>query len=204
MEVGYLENPGEVRLQYPVRDIILGGWDAPFLKAGSARGWVVEDSTPAAFRTLAEGTVGESWRGFTRVGLDFWEVDLPGGTKRRVLGRYHPWINLMRDNPRAITAPGPEGALPTVRYQMLREGIQECEARIYIERALSDEETKARLSPDLIARCEDLLRGRIHARMFGLLAWEWYIGSDWQSSAEDLYRLAWEVQMALVAGQELR
>ncbi|NQU21271.1 MAG: hypothetical protein HQ567_08315 [Candidatus Nealsonbacteria bacterium] len=43
---------------------------------------------------------------------------------------------LYKSNPMAITTPGPEGALPTVRFQMLREGVQETEVRIFLVQSL--------------------------------------------------------------------
>ncbi len=54
-----------------------------------------------------------------RVGLDFW--DMSKNAKVSNIS-YHSQIE-------AITCPGPEGALPTVRFEMARQGIQAAEAR---------------------------------------------------------------------------
>jgi hypothetical protein len=51
---------------------------------------------------------------------------LPRPGNGRVVGRI----------PYCLTVPGPAGALPTVRYQMVREALQETEARIAIKQAL--------------------------------------------------------------------
>lgn len=198
MEVGYLENPGRPRTRYPLRETILYGWNEPFLHASSMRQWILQYASPASFRNLAEGSVGEDWRGFCRVGLDAWEVPVDGGEIRgSPIGRYHPWINLMRNNPRSIVAPGPDGAVSTVRFEMLREGIQECEARIFLEKALSDEKRRARLGESLADRCLRVLEERIHARLIGLESWQWYVGSAWQDRTAKLYATAAEVERAL-------
>jgi hypothetical protein len=43
---------------------------------------------------------------------------------------------MSRNNSPALIAPGPDGPLATVRYEMFREGLQEAEARLVIEKAL--------------------------------------------------------------------
>jgi hypothetical protein len=75
--------------------------------------------------------------GLARMGLDLWTLkkDLLGehvGSRNRgVFTRY--WWNqsnrLYRSATYSITSPGPEGALATLRYEMLREGMQEAETR---------------------------------------------------------------------------
>ena len=47
--------------------------------------------------------------------------------------------------PESLLAPGPEGPVASDEMEAYREGVQECEARIAIERALGDEARKARL-----------------------------------------------------------
>jgi len=107
-----------------------------------------------------------------------------------------------------------------------RDGVQECEARIVIERALCDETLRDKLGPDLVRRCEEYLQNR-HMLMWLSLsdlqlfynypgakwgpsymasAWRagsnvggshWFLGSGWQLRAEQLYALAGEVSRAL-------
>jgi hypothetical protein len=48
----------------------------------------------------------------------------------------------------------------TQRFEALREGVQECEARITIERALADADLRAQLGEDLARRCEEYLKAR--------------------------------------------
>ena len=40
--------------------------------------------------------------------------------------------------------------MATTRLEVFREGVQECEARICLEQALTDEQLAARLGPDLV------------------------------------------------------
>ena len=46
------------------------------------------------------------------------------------------------------------GPVPSGRFQMLREGLQEAEARVFVENALLDRSTK--LGPDLAKRCKEV------------------------------------------------
>jgi len=46
---------------------------------------------------------------------------------------------------------------------VFREGLQECEARIAIEEALSDPQLRVKLGSELAARCEKLLDERLRA-----------------------------------------
>ena len=199
--VGYLETPGEPRPAYPLGDGLIGGWDSPFVRAGTHRAMVRAYSPLATYRSIAAATLGDGYRGFCRFGFDFWE---PGGTADArgagILGRYHTNgtldINLMRDNPRSIVAAGVEGAVGTVRFEMLREGIQECEAQISIERALADEARRARLGEDLVRRCRETLQERLKAALMGGESWEWFAASDWQGRSRRLFGVAGEVSAA--------
>ena len=81
-----------------------------------------------------------------RPGGDTWRVvkDARGNRSFRVWERFpgSNWGYLNCDS--AVLAPGPEGAIATVRYEVLREGLQECGARVAIEQALIDQ---AQLAP---------------------------------------------------------
>ena len=107
-----------------------------------------------------------------------------------------------------MLAPGPQGALATIRYEILREGIQDCEARTQIERALTDPALKAKLGADLAKRCEDALAERTKC-LWEYVApntaddsWRgraspegqaWFLASQWPDRARKLYNLAGEV-----------
>jgi hypothetical protein len=88
-----------------------------YLDLGCAR-WQWQDySPPLIFRTLPllqGGNLG-------RLGLDFWK-------KGPINHSYFTGSTTM-------TVPGPAGAEPTVRFQLLREGVQDLEARLAVVRA---------------------------------------------------------------------
>jgi hypothetical protein len=62
---------------------------------------------------------------WTRLGIDFWPE--PPSMQR---SRYHPLI--WGATPLWLTWPGPQGPQPTVRLMMIREGLQDFEARLAI------------------------------------------------------------------------
>jgi hypothetical protein len=99
----------------------------------------------------------------------------------------------------------------------VREGIQECEARIAIECVLADPAMKAKLPPDLASRAQQLLDDRVWRELKafsdlqltgrnyatsannwyygsgGTAGHYWYAGSGWRDCTQRLYVLAGEV-----------
>ena len=90
-----------------------------FLEIHTARWHHQEFSPPMLFRTLPLLSGGVS-----RLGIDFWTAG-SGGPKNN---SFFVHVN-------TLTVPGPEGAIPTVRFQLLREGVQDVEVRMAILRA---------------------------------------------------------------------
>ncbi len=207
-------------------DGILGGWDLPVMQASSARDTMLEYVPPSQWRCLPEGTVGTSntgqrndqyavlhsfsFGGFAHLCLDY---SLVGD--RDLLFATHARANRVevlyrRHTSRTILAPGPDGAVATVRYEMLREGLQECEARIAIEKAL----VAGDLGDDLARRCTDLLKERVRIRTkdgaFAQYGYRedhsdymhriWGVAPDWQDLAERLFNLAGEATAAVTGG----
>jgi hypothetical protein len=107
-------------------------------------------------------------RGLGPIGLDFWNVRGEKLGPRQGDGGCEPYVGNvgMGQTTCALLAPGPEGPVPTARLEVFREGLQQCEARLGIELALSTPELKARLSPDLVKRCEALRQEEGQARAF--------------------------------------
>jgi len=162
---------------------------------------------------LGEMNITGSQRGFARLGGDFWPVlKDKRGRGHRLSNRYlkSSWRNL--DLRAILFSPGRKGAVATHRFEMIREGIQECEARIFIERAILEE----KIDGELAARCQAILDERIPAirrgvntlgcaganpayidnswwQVPGVLGHEWYVGSGWQDRSEKLYAAAAEV-----------
>ena len=120
------------------------------------------------YRQTMEAAFYANCSGVGRAGFDFWPVlgrkDLRPGVKHSatVCGRYPPcWDQLNLDRATEnVVSPGPNGPLPTERFENVREGMQECEARAFIEKALIDPTQRARLGDDLAKRLEALLDAR--------------------------------------------
>ena len=118
LEVGVNATPGgshadagslEGRVQQPLE----------FLALPTGRWRHADFSPPVLFRTMPQ-----TWGRLGHIGLDFWR---PGGEGPRNHGF---WAHI-----NALVVPGPDGAVPTVRYQMLRQGVQDAELRMAIVRA---------------------------------------------------------------------
>jgi hypothetical protein len=179
------------------------GWDNPWDVVNFDRGaW---NSKPLACnRLLAERSFRKHERGFGRIGADFFRIFGQPHRESRGLpsNRYPESIWIAREVTAGWLGAGPDGPVSSVRFEMAREGIQECEARIYIETALyTDQAKRARLSDDLVERCEQARRERNGAmsigRSCGVAEALWYPGSGWQQRSADLYRAAGEVAAAL-------
>ena len=147
-------------------------------------------------------------RGLGRIGADFWQVlkDVRGRVCRSLAGRYPEtaWgqLNLNFCIP-YILGKGKSGPLATVRSEAFRESLQEVEARIFVEKALLDDEGKALLGEELIGRCRTALDERIRMCLHSDGEGQpWYISSDWNQRTEALFSLAAEVSRKL--GREPR
>ena len=141
------------------------GWRRPELTCRFSRGGAPNAASFLGMRLLQEFNITGGQRGIGRLGADTWYVirDNRGQRAGAVYHRYPEvcWRNLDIDC--WMLAPGPDGALGTGRLENLREGLQECEARIFIERALLDAAQRQRLGDELAARCEALLNERQRA-----------------------------------------
>ena len=124
--------------------------------------------SPFFWRLLPEINVQGWHRGLGHIGLDFWPVlKQQKGTfnaDRTLIGRYP--VNTWRQLDATVFAmvpPGPDGAMATAKLEMLREGLQETEARIVIDKALKDPALKQKLGKPLAGKCEALIveRSRI-------------------------------------------
>ena len=178
----------------------------------------------ANFRMLSEICNFGEHHGFGRIGADFWSLKdgstvgyVGGGQSGEGIlasdGRFMRavWRNLnMRTS---VLAMGPEGAVATVRYEMIREGIQEAEARAAVEKALEENKMKTTLAK----KAQKILSGRnetifwsfyiyrddiLGKRGSGFATYAWatdqitkynkyyYAISDWQGASGDLYESA--------------
>jgi hypothetical protein len=204
----------------------LHGWRNKQLVADFERNTALDDYPGTRWRQFAEQCITGNVRGPGRVGADYWKVirDKSGARRTAWVHDRFPegawgmggiWLNLA--NP--VLAPAPQGPVATQRYELFREGIQECEARIYIDGALLDPALRGKLGADLAKRCEDafaerkpiLWKSLSNLQLIGgtwgdarLWRWTedvaghvWFVGSGWQERSEKLYSLAAEVTAKL-------
>lgn len=181
------------------------GWRNPFCALYFPRemrgtSTLVEHHTKVEHWLGAEYTGREGGpRGIGRLGADFWKVmkDQRGRVRGSLAGRYPEsyWgqLNLNYGIPHLLGR-GKNGPVATLRSEAFRENIQEVEARVYIEKALLDDEAKTMLGEELADRCRKALDERIrmclHAHGEGQ---PWFISSDWSRRTELLFSLAAEV-----------
>jgi hypothetical protein len=138
------------------------GWKYPVNP--SLRTWLDRDlydgSPISKFRWAFEQNLLADRRGMGQIGADFWDSQgsktYKGGT---LVGRFPATSegNLGIYSGQMLYA-GSEGPVPTVRFQMMRENILECEARIFLEKLLTSK--PCRLSPELAEKCQNVLDER--------------------------------------------
>ena len=137
----------------------LYGWQNKALLSNYFRGGAQNMASAIDIREFPAFNITGGQRGGGRMGADFWRVlkNKKGERAGSVFARYpeNNWRNL--DLSDWFLAPGPDGPVATMRLECLKEGIQECEARIAMEEALLDPAKKARLGEDLAKRCQDAL-----------------------------------------------
>jgi hypothetical protein len=201
----------------------LHGWAMKRLKVHFERN-IRNEFHLQTVRFLAEMNITGESRGFARQGADFWPV-FKGrrGALTGTLGeRYTSRRNL--DVRATMLAPGKAGAISTHRFEMIREGLQEAEARIFIEKAILDK----KITGDLAKRCQDILDERMRAMLrggatltlvrsrwrghpqHGNIWWsgtsepgyQWFIASGWQDRSKRLFDAAAEVAAQLARGAE--
>ncbi len=143
--------------------------------------------------------------GLGRIGGDFWIVVKDGrGRLRSTLAGYYPesyWgqLNLNYCIPHVL-GKGKTGPLATVRSEAFREGNQDVEARVFIEKAIEMPAHRAKVGEELAKRCRTFLDSRIRlANRYGGARKDHKSGTlkevalDWQQKNETLYKLAAEV-----------
>jgi hypothetical protein len=171
-----------------------------------------EQSFPVVYHAIMETVLASGFRGIGWCGADFWDVvqgTLPG-SKTTIVRKNWSQLELGGGGLAYILSPGPDGPLATVRLENLREGLQEAEARITIERALTDSAKRNRLGEQFAKECETVLDERIKALMltigmsrYGTLfqadsedALLWYASTS-QERARKLFELAGRVLRAI-------
>ena len=129
-----------------------------YMDLATGRWWFRDCSAPYMYRTLPLAWCGN----LGRLGMDFWNAGEKGAEFN------HSYFTASD----ALTAPGEAGAMPTVRFQMLREGVQGVELRLRILRKL----------PGLPAEKQTEYRSLLNT-----LAYRWGCGSSHISQLELAY-----------------
>ncbi|MFB3892388.1 MAG: glycoside hydrolase domain-containing protein [Phycisphaerae bacterium] len=201
----------------------LYGWKRPELLTNYWR--YARNNWPiTSFRYMAEFTLMRGERGFARMGGDFFPVlkDRRGRVTSSIAARYVKsyWNNLNIEI--NLLAMGARGPVATARLDSMREGLEHCEARIFIERALTDPSLRARLGDDLAVGCQEVLDERARFIRRGLCTYvasghyedwaigngwiappifgsHWYISSGWEERSRKLFDAAEEVARKLDA-----
>lgn len=118
-----------------------------------------EVSTPLFYRLFMDQTMLAGTSGIGNIGGDFWEV-VPGGRGGfRTVVRDN-WVQLTMGGwgtPARPIAPGAKGPIGTARLEMLREGIQDAEVRVLVEKTLADNARRAKLGPEWEKRARGML-----------------------------------------------
>lgn len=187
------------------------GWRSKRSIINFPREFVKLSSYPAAYRLFAEGTLLSStmgWRGgpascgLGHIGADFWRVKKgKRGRFHNLANRYCFWHSLSIGTVDAcILAPSPGGPVDTVRYQLMREALQEAEASVFVREALLDATLRAKLGEKLETRCRALCLERTwelwhytHFAGYGSVFNE----ARWNDYSEALYTAAGDVAKAL-------
>ena len=195
----------------------LCGWNRPQLDAYFPR--MQRETSPMSYwRFLCETAItGDFYRGIGRLGADYWPA-VKSKTGRRagwVDERFLEVTGYLHKLHSYVLEPQADGPTAMTRLVALEEGIQECEARIYIENALVNEGL-AQLAPDLAKRCQEALDERLLYMWkgldnmqfggWGVASWRfqagisghaWLLSTDHRERTKELYGLAGEVQTAL-------
>jgi hypothetical protein len=149
------------------------GWKDPFRMAYIPRGLfrlghgkilAQRMSVETWLAACGRHSVNRGVKGLGHMCADFWPVLTSGSRTRSLAGRYPEadWGALrLYIMGYYILGAGRKGPLATISYEMLRENIQECQARIFIERVLLDEKLKGRIGDALAQQAQDLLDQRI-------------------------------------------
>ena len=137
--------------------------------------------TPLAFRILPERAIFSGYRGTGRMGGDYWARSYHDGCRHRGGA---PGFSIMK-----CLWPGPDGAESSGRFEAMIEGLQELEARIFVEQTLD----RGILPAGQAKRITKQLARHYKGTFAG--------GQDWQARSKMMYQLASDV--ARVVGMDV-
>jgi hypothetical protein len=197
----------------PTKSKAWGALDLPFVLVKHYRADPVIDLRPIAprgslywatevamgYTFWGRGGPGKQTQGVGPLGMDFWNFT-PEERKSRWEGSLEGGITNLRMSDfstSAFLAPGPDGPVPTPRFEVFRQGLQLCEARTLIERALE----KGVLDANLTKKCREMINRRMNVLTVIAMAeasaqregWNWFESGVDIKLAEELLECATEV-----------
>jgi hypothetical protein len=132
----------------------------------ASRGKHGEDHPVARMRQLPEEMILRGHDGVGQLGAGLFPLKSGRAGRYYALGHTRGGLG-PEASTRNILAPGPKGPVATERFEMFREGVQLCEAVIYLEKAL----LAKMISGDLAKRVDAYLNARGQAHVEG-----WWAG----------------------------
>jgi hypothetical protein len=143
-------------------------------------------------RMVERYALNRGFDGLADFGLDLFPLKRPvGGYMVPPAGRGTHWQDA--GSTLALLYPGPDGAVATERYEMFREGLELCEAVVFVRKAIADK----KLSADLQQRADRYVRNGNGDR-FKAVDTGWFIARYMQTEEDEkLLSLAGEVARAM-------
>ena len=171
------------------------GWKNPFIhllmaRTGGSVICVEGISTPFSYRVMCDRMIHCGFNGLGRLGADYFNGTWLSGFK----GGY--WCMVGRAAVQTLW-PGPDGIESSARHEATLEGIQEAEARIFLEQALDRGVLPEELAAEAQAVLDDHFRATLHIPTGCVDHQTMDITNGWQGRSRRLYRMAARVAEAI-------
>jgi hypothetical protein len=185
------------------------------------RGWRVGLDAADVY-SMTEWSQLQNLGGLGRSALDLWPISFVPQAESQKRDKQSPslggrfplshWDQLNVDRATEyFIVPGPDGPMSTQRFEALRESIQECEARIVLEKAVADPSLSAKLGDDLVRRCRAVIDERLwnawnhcpnrNGAGPNVIGTWWYSASGTVGPRRRVFATAAEVARALASGR---
>lgn len=164
------------------------GWKNPYLYLLMPRTYgsvicVEGASTPFSWRVMCDRTIYCGMNGLGRMGADYFDSTWMDGA------RYKGWLIVGRASVQTLW-PGAEGVESSVRNETMLEGIQEAEARIFLEQALDRKVLPDALAKEVERVLTDHFRSTLHLPVAYTDPATMDMHGNWQGRSRLLFRAA--------------
>jgi len=188
----------------------LKGWKNPYVhllmpRTGGSIICVEGTSTPFTWRVMCDRAIHSGMNGLGRMGADYFDGTWMDGF------RGGEWLLVGRACVRTLW-PGPDGVESGARNEAMLEGIQEAEARIFLEQVLDRDVLDKDLAEEVQKVLDDHFRGTLHVAAGGIdyMTMDYHVG--WQARSRRLFGAAAKVSRAIgmdvdpacIGGREVR